>query len=119
MRQMGLTVRMRDALGVIKAHIATHSTGPSMSVIQQKLGLKSRGRVHALMNSLKERGYIDWLPHRANSIQIIEREMGGFQLPRSLQDRLTDFCRRENEEVDNVIVDAIDLHLDEMERADG
>ena len=44
---------------------------PSFDEMKEAVGLKSKSGVHALINSLAERGFIKRLPHKARAMEVI------------------------------------------------
>lgn len=73
-RKFNLTKKQHDALTFIKGYIEEHKIAPSYDEIADALGLKSKSGVNRLTLSLKERGWIDFLPNASRSITIIESE---------------------------------------------
>jgi hypothetical protein len=70
----GLTVKQAELLRYIVEYMDKDdgSVSPSFQEMRQSLGYKSKSNVHRLMQALKERGYINYLPRRARSIQLIK-----------------------------------------------
>ena len=66
----GMTPRQRDALRVIKEHIALHGCPPSFDEIREAMGLSSKSGVKRLVDALVERGLIRMRPGRARSIAL-------------------------------------------------
>lgn len=69
-RISGLTPRQRDALRVIKEHIALHDYPPTFDEIREAMGLSSKSGVKRLVDALVERGLIHMRPGRARSIAL-------------------------------------------------
>jgi SOS-response transcriptional repressor LexA len=67
----GLTFRQKETLDFIASYISKHNLSPTYVDIMLGLNLKSKARVHGLVASLKERGYIDYSPRRGRSITIL------------------------------------------------
>lgn len=65
-----MTRRQRDALNFIAAYIQEHGISPSFDEINIGLGLNSKSGVHRLVEALRERGEIEYLPYRARSIRL-------------------------------------------------
>lgn len=71
---IGLTVRQRQLLNVIVAHIDAHDgLAPSFDEMKEALGLRSKSGVHRLLTALEERGFIERLPNRARAIGLLKR----------------------------------------------
>lgn len=66
----GLTPRQREVLNFILAHNKEHGFMPSHREIARGVGLKSPGRVSAILRVLAKRDYITRLPHQARSIVV-------------------------------------------------
>lgn len=73
-RKMGLTRAQQEVLSYISNHIDEYGHSPRFEEIKTYLGLKSKSGVHRLIYSLKERGFVDFLPHKARSIIILKSE---------------------------------------------
>lgn len=70
---IGTTPKQQRCLEFIESFIAEHRFSPSYREIRDGLGFKSTTQVHALVNSLKERGYVSFLPRKSRSISLVER----------------------------------------------
>lgn len=66
----GLTRAQRDCLLVIQ-ELSGDGVPPSLDEIAHELCLCNRGRAHALLTGLRDRGFLTWLPHRARSIAVV------------------------------------------------
>lgn len=72
-RKFALTRKQKETLDFIKAYMKEHDgLCPSYEEIKDGVSLKSKCGVNRLVNGLKERGHIDFIPHKARSIVIIE-----------------------------------------------
>ncbi len=69
----GLTHQQRACLTLIEA-MEMEGLSPSFDELRCGLGLSSKSRVHELIQGLKERGCIDYLPGRARSIRIVHQD---------------------------------------------
>jgi SOS-response transcriptional repressor LexA len=67
----GLTPKQLQFLVKIKAFIKANSYSPSYEEIKQMTGMKSKSNVHAYVQSLKKRGYIDDIPYSKRSIVVL------------------------------------------------
>ena len=65
-----LTRRQKQCFDFIKRHIDENGLSPSFDEIQHALGLASKSGAHRLVHSLKERGWVDFLPHRRRTIVL-------------------------------------------------
>lgn len=68
----GLTVRQAELLSFIREQEAAGVT-PSFEEMAAAIGLTSKGAVHRLVESLKERGYLTSLNGGARSTVTVER----------------------------------------------
>jgi LexA DNA binding domain len=69
----GLTSRQAGLLNYIVSYVdKTHGVSPSFQDMKQDLGYKSKASIHRLMQALKERGHISYLPRQARSIQLLK-----------------------------------------------
>ncbi|MER9829195.1 hypothetical protein NKJ51_12510 [Mesorhizobium sp. M0134] len=66
-----LTSRQAEALSFIQSFQSERGIGPSYDEIAAELGLASRGRVHALVKSLEDRGATRKPVGQARSFEII------------------------------------------------
>lgn len=67
----GLTRTQRETLLVIQELSELGSVAPTLEEIAHELCMSSRGRAHAILRALRDRGYVSWLPHRARSITVL------------------------------------------------
>jgi SOS-response transcriptional repressor LexA len=67
-----MTPVQRDTLQVISTYIAEHGCSPSYEDIRIGLGIKSKGRVHAIAAEMKRRGLIDFDHGHSRSIRILD-----------------------------------------------
>lgn len=127
----GLTKRQHDALDIIEEYIERERQSPSFEDIKNALGIASKSSVVRLVRALKDRGMIDFLPHRARSIVVLVSDPAPAKpacpapvskdaaatwvaLPQHLYARLARFCVERDEKIDAVLADAVELHLDDL-----
>ena len=67
-----LTAKQYDLLIFIDNFIKTSGHSPSFEEMKAAVGLKSKSGIHALINSLEERGFIRKLPHKARALEVIK-----------------------------------------------
>ena len=67
----GLTPKQAKFLAQIKAFIKANGYSPSYEEIKQMTNMKSKSNVHAYVQSLKKRGYIDDIPYSKRSIVVL------------------------------------------------
>lgn len=79
----GLTPQMRACLDAIQ-RLTRDSMPPSYDELALALGA-SKGGVARLLNALRERGYVDWMPEHARSLTLVH---DGFNLARFPTDEL-------------------------------
>ncbi|MER8959333.1 hypothetical protein [Mesorhizobium sp. M0701] len=75
-----LTSRQAEALSFIQSFQSERGIGPSYDEIAAELGLASRGRVHALVKSLEDRGAIRKPAGQARSFEIIGEQGAEYHL---------------------------------------
>ena len=112
----GLTAQQRKALDVIILHIKRHGVSPSLAEICVGLGLSpvSRSTAQRLVRELKALGHIDFLPRRSRSIIVPPQRSRYIALPPKVRADLEAFCRATGEAPEDVVADAVSLHLDEL-----
>lgn len=109
MTAFGLTLVQAEMRDFIVGYIAAHDgVSPSYDEIASACGLGSRGRVAFHLSKLKDRGHIDWKRGKPRSIRIV-----GDGLSPKLRAKLEAFCAASGDRPDDVIADAVALHLDE------
>ena len=64
-----MTKRQKEVLDFIRAFWAEHGYAPSYQVIAEGVGMKSKGGVARLVQSLEEGGHITRRPNRARSVR--------------------------------------------------
>ncbi len=67
----GLTPKQAKFLAKIKAFIKANGYSPSYEEIKQMTNMRSKSNVHAYVQDLKKRGYIDFLPAQSRSMKIL------------------------------------------------
>lgn len=73
---MTLTPKQHQAHSFICHRIAASGIAPSYEEVKAHLGLSSRSGVHALLNSLEERGYLRRQKHKARALEILRTPDG-------------------------------------------
>lgn len=68
----GMMPRQKQAFDFIKTYIGDRGYSPSVTEIQNTLGLASRSTAFNIIKNLEARGLIRTLPNRRRSIQIVE-----------------------------------------------
>jgi SOS-response transcriptional repressor LexA len=101
----------------IKAFMVEHGRAPTFGELAERLGLKHRSAVVGRLASLRARGVVEWDHRRACSIRLLDQPTGAYVLPNDLQRRLEDYCGAHDEDLLSVVVDAVALHLDAVEKA--
>lgn len=66
----GLTQGQRYAVWIIQELTQLDGVPPSVAEIARELGNSSKGRTHAILSSLKRRGWIDWIPGHRRSLVL-------------------------------------------------
>jgi SOS-response transcriptional repressor LexA len=111
----GLTSRQRAALNFIAAFIEQHGYSPSLDEIAAALKLKRRSGAYNIVVGLRERGYITSVTGLKRSIALaLPQPVGGYVLPPKVQAALADYCAATGERAEDVVADAIALHLDDL-----
>ena len=67
-----LTPKQHKLLMYIDAFINQTGHSPSFEEMKDAVGLKSKSGIHALLNSLEERGFIRKLAHKARALEVIK-----------------------------------------------
>ena len=67
----GLTPKQAQFLAKIKAFIKANGYSPSYEELKQLNGMKSKSNVHAYVQGLKKRGYLDDIPYSKRSIVLL------------------------------------------------
>lgn len=70
----GLTRAQADCLAAIR-RLTVDGVPPGYDELATALGLSSKGDVARLLNQLRDRGAVTWLPHRARSLVILEDQV--------------------------------------------
>ncbi len=67
----GLTPKQMKFLQVIQGFIDANGYSPSYEELKQLNGMKSKSNVHAYVQGLKRRGYLDDIPYSKRSIVLL------------------------------------------------
>lgn len=67
-----LTPKQHQLLIYIDEFIKTNGHSPSFEEMKAAVGLKSKSGIHALINSLEERGFIRKLAHKARALEVLK-----------------------------------------------
>ncbi len=67
-----LTQKQHTLLIFIDEFIKLHGHSPSFDEMRAAIGLKSKSGIHALINSLEERGFIRKLAHKARALEVVK-----------------------------------------------
>ena len=67
-----LTPKQHKLLIYIDDFIKTHGHSPSFEEMKLAVGLKSKSGIHALINSLEERGFVRKLAHKARALEVLK-----------------------------------------------
>ena len=69
----GLSERQKEVLEFLKQYIRdTGGVSPTITEICEGLKASSRSSIHNIISILKRKGHIDFLPHHARSIVLID-----------------------------------------------
>lgn len=113
---IGLTPHQKQTLDFLKSYQAEHGgVSPTFAEILEHLGAKSKSRVSEILIALEERGHIRRLANKPRAIEIVS-ERSPVSLPPHIDARLRSYCAKHGERPADIIADAVDLHLDELER---
>ena len=109
---MGLTERQREALVFITAYVGRHGIMPSRRTLAAEMGC-SRNNAVRLMHGLAERGELNSLSPGG---PVTGFGCGGVlvSVPPDVAAHLAQFCSLRGERLQNVVADAITIHLDEL-----
>lgn len=68
----GLTRNMRDCLLIIQElTAASGGVAPSLEEIRVEMDMPGRTTVHQTVKRLRERGYVDHIPHASRSLRVL------------------------------------------------
>jgi repressor LexA len=67
-----LTPKQLNLLIYIDEFIKEHGHSPSFEEMKEAVGLRSKSGIHALINSLEERGFIRKMAHRARALEVLK-----------------------------------------------
>ncbi len=67
-----LTPKQYKLLCFINDKIKENGTSPSFDEMKEAIGLKSKSGIHALIEALVERGFLNKLPHKARALEVIK-----------------------------------------------
>ena len=67
----GLTPKQHKFLQQIQSFISANGYAPSYEELKQLTGLNSKSAVHQRMYLLKNRGYLDFIPHSSRSMYLL------------------------------------------------
>jgi repressor LexA len=67
-----LTPKQHNLLIYIDEFIKEHGHSPSFEEMKEAVGLRSKSGIHALINSLEERGFIRKLAHKARALEVLK-----------------------------------------------
>ena len=70
-KKMGLTEKQVEFLQVIQHFIQSNGYSPSFEELKQLNGMKSKSNVHAYVQNLKKRGYIDYIAYSNRSVVVL------------------------------------------------
>ena len=70
-KKKGLTPKQMKFLAEIKEFIEKNGYSPSYEEIKQMTNMRSKSNVHAYVQELKKRGYIDDIPYSRRSIVVL------------------------------------------------
>ena len=70
-QKMGLTEKQAQFLQVIQRFIQSNGYSPSFEALKQLNGMKSKSNVHAYIQNLKKRGYIDYIAYSNRSVVVL------------------------------------------------
>lgn len=106
----GLTPRLRDCYRVIENHIVVTGCSPSLEELKTALGLRSKGRVHKMVDLLQARGWITVQPGRQRSIALTG-DVRRYALPPDLEARLRLYCKETGAMPATIVAHALNVFL--------
>lgn len=116
MTRCSLTKHQREAFDIIERLIEENDQAPSIREIKRALGISSTGTVMPLLVSLKERGWITWLPHKSRSIAILpDAPPGGYVLPAEVEAKVHRYAADHGDTPAGAVADIVSLFFDELE----
>ena len=111
----GLTLKQAKVYELIEIRLAQDGFSPSVREIANHLGLASTASVHAVLERLKARGLIRWIPNSARSIYLTD----GLGLPPGVEKQLSAYCERTGERRANIIGEAVRVYLRDLEHCEA
>jgi hypothetical protein len=109
----GLTVRMKETLAAITAHVALHGVMPSRRSLGAALGCNANN-ASRLMAALIERGELSSRGGGGGSLAGFGNAGVAIFIPADLAAKLAAFCIERSEKLPAVVADAVTLHLDQL-----
>ena len=106
----GLTPLQRRALDFIRDYTLEHGHSPAFTEIAAGIGLsaKSKGRVHAIICKLEQRGHLHRVPGAKRSLALIPASpVLTVELPPQLYRAVTDLAARAKVTPEAVIIEAV------------
>ena len=79
-----LTPKQHKLLIYIDSFIKETGHCPSFEEMKEAVGLKSKSGIHALLNSLEERGFVRKLAHKARALEVIKLPDADVKSPSAL-----------------------------------
>tara|TARA_R110000796_G_scaffold213076_1_gene329195 strand:+ start:254 stop:481 length:228 start_codon:yes stop_codon:yes gene_type:complete len=70
-KKLGLTEKQAKFLYIIQQFIDNNGYSPSYEELKQLNNMKSKSNVHAYIQSLKKRGYLQDIPYSKRSIVVL------------------------------------------------
>ena len=70
-KKKGLTPKQVKFLAEIKEFISKNGYSPSYEEIKQMTNMRSKSNVHAYVQELKKRGYVDFLPAHSRTLRVL------------------------------------------------
>ena len=110
----GMTKKQSDCFSFIKHYLSVNGIPPSVDEMRAGLGLKSKSGVHRLLNGLRERGLVDWLPNRARSIYLVDENVPGY-FPCWIEHKVKFLSTVSGASRREIITDAVDYYFSKLQ----
>lgn len=101
----GLTRKQAELLEWLRRHCDSHQHSPSFREMAAATGVASISNIHRMVNTLVERGYVEYEPDRARTIRLVERET--LRLPSAWMDYIRTIARTKHKTAAQVVMDAV------------
>jgi SOS-response transcriptional repressor LexA len=107
---IGLTRRQRDLYAFIKAKMTSTGEAPTYKEMAHAIGVKSKARIHVLLNDLQERGVIRRIPFRKQAIELLPQGEA-VELHPCVRAAAVEYARRTHTSLSVIICEAVEAYV--------